>query len=101
VPRLRQRRGGWVVVPAVVPGDRPLRGLALSLIAAGLGCASEDVPVVRFADGLRIAVRRPNALVLVIVDQVEELFTLAGEVQRGEFLGLLAVLWMPIRACGS
>jgi hypothetical protein len=90
VPRLRQRGGGWIVVPPMVPGDHPLRGLALSLRAAGSGCAGENVAAVRFADELRIAVRRLNARVLVIVDQAEELFTLAGETERGEFLGLLA-----------
>jgi conflict system STAND superfamily ATPase len=34
VPRLRQRRSGWIVVPPVVPGDQPLRNLARSLAAA-------------------------------------------------------------------
>jgi conflict system STAND superfamily ATPase len=90
VPRLRQRRGGWIVVPSMVPGDHPLRSLIVSLAATGGGCATENVPVVRFADELRSVVRRPNAPVLVIVDQAEELFTLAGEAERGDFLGLLA-----------
>jgi len=90
VPRLRQRRGGWIVVPSMVPGEHPLRGLAVSLRAAGSGCAGEGVPVVGCVDEVRIVVRRPNAPVVVIVDQAEEMFTLAGEAERGEFLGLLA-----------
>ncbi len=35
VSRLRQRRGGWIVVPPILPGDHPLHGLARSLAAAG------------------------------------------------------------------
>ena len=90
VPRLRQRRSGWIVVPPTAPGDHPLRSLALSLVAAGSESASKEMPVVRFADELRTAVRRPNAPVLVIIDQAEELFALAGEGERNEFLDLLA-----------
>jgi WD40 repeat protein len=90
VPGLRLRRGGWIVVPPMVPGNHPLRGLALSLMAAGWGCTTEDVTPVRFADELRIAIRRPNAPVLVIVDQTEELITLSGPAERDAFLGLLA-----------
>ena len=90
VPRLRQRRGGWIVVPPVIPGDYPLRHLARSLAAACPGYSTEDVPGPHFGDELRTAARRPNAPVLVIVDQAEELITLAGETERDAFLGLLA-----------
>jgi hypothetical protein len=90
VPRLRQRRGRWIVVPPMVPGDHPLRGLAVSVRAAGSGCASGDVLAGHFADEIRIALRRPNARVLVIVDQAEELFTLVGQAERDEFLAGLA-----------
>jgi hypothetical protein len=45
VPRLRQRRGGWIVVPTVVPGDHPLRSLANSLAAAHPGYPAESGPV--------------------------------------------------------
>lgn len=40
-PRLRQRRSGWLVVPPVVPGDHPLRSLALSLAAVWRGHRTE------------------------------------------------------------
>ncbi len=90
VPRLRLRRGGWIVVPPVVPGDHPLRSLARSLAAACPGNPTEDVPAPRFADELRTAQGRPNGPVLVIVDQAEELITLSGPAERDAFLGLLA-----------
>src|SRR5262249_42068906 len=89
VPRLRQRRRGWIVVPAVVPGDHPLRSLAQSL-AATRSAPTPDVLDPRFADGLRVASGRPSAPVLVIVDQAEELITLTGPAQRDAFLNFLA-----------
>ena len=91
VARLRQRRGGWIVVPPVVPGDHPLRSLARSLAAAYPGhLAADDVQAAHFADELRTAHGRPSAPVLVIVDQAEELITLSGPAERDTFLGLLA-----------
>jgi hypothetical protein len=88
VPQLRRRRSSWIVVPPVLPGDHPLRSLARSLGAAG--STSDGVPETRFADEIRRATRRPNAPVLVIVDQAEELITLAGPAECDAFLGLLA-----------
>ena len=90
VPRLRQRRAGWIVVPPMVPGNHPLRSLVLSLVAAGSGGATEGMPAVRFADEFRTVAHRPDSPVLVIVDQVEELITLSGETECDDFLGLLA-----------
>jgi WD40 repeat protein len=99
VPRLRLRRGGWIVVPPVVPGDHPLRSLARSLAAAHPRHPTDDLPaalgvdaarLLRFVDGLRTAYGRPSAPMLVIVDQAEELITLSGEAERDDFLGLLA-----------
>jgi WD40 repeat protein len=90
VPRLRQRRGGWIVVPPVVPGDRPPLSLGRSLVAAGSRSPDDEVQAACFADELRTAHGRPSAPVLVIVDQAEELITLSGESERDAFLGLLA-----------
>jgi WD40 repeat protein len=92
VPRLRRRRGGWIVVPLVVPGNRPMRSLARSLAAADSERPTEidGVRGPRFAEECRTALGRPSAPVLVIVDQAEELITLSGEAERAEFLALLA-----------
>src|SRR5262249_36132955 len=79
----------WIIVPVVAPGDRPLRGLAQSLVAAraaGIG----DAPDPRFADLLRAAHGCPGAPVLVIIDQAEELVTLSGPAERDTFLDPLA-----------
>jgi WD40 repeat protein len=89
VPRLRRRRGGWIVVPPVVPGDHPLRSLARSLAATRSG-PTRDMPNLGFADELRAAHGHPSAPVLVIVDQAEELITLSGPAERDTFLDLLA-----------
>ncbi|MGI8815216.1 MAG: NACHT and WD repeat domain-containing protein, partial [Pseudonocardia sp.] len=90
VARLRLRRNGWIIVPPVVPGDHPLPSLARSLTAACSGHFMIDVQVPRLVDELRTAQGRPNAPVLVIIDQAEELITLSGEAERDDFLGLLA-----------
>jgi hypothetical protein len=88
VPRLRQHRGGWIVVPPVIPGDYPLRTLPeVSQQHA------RDIPPRTcriLTSGTSFApLPRPNAPVLVIVDQAEELITLSGETERDAFLGLL------------
>ncbi len=90
VPRLRQRRGGWIVVPPVVPGDHPLRSLARSLAAAGSTPSTDETPATRFTDELRATHGHPSAPVMIVVDQVEELITLSGPAERDAFLDLLA-----------
>jgi hypothetical protein len=70
LPRLRQRRGGWIVVPPVIPGDHPLRSLARSLAAAHpRHPTDDDLPaalgadaarLLRFVDGLRAAYGHPS-----------------------------------------
>jgi WD40 repeat protein len=90
VPRLRQRRGGWIIAPAVLPSDHPLRSLTRSLAAACPGRPTVDMSAPQFTDELRAAHRRPHAPVLLIVDQAEELITLSGRTERDAFLGLLA-----------
>jgi WD40 repeat protein len=90
VPRLRQRRGGWIVAPTVVPGNHPLHSLIRTLAAACLGHPIDGVLTVDFAEKIRAAERSPNSPVLVIVDQAEELITLSGRAERDDFLGLLA-----------
>jgi hypothetical protein len=61
VPQLRARRGGWIVVSPVVPGDHPLRSFARSLAAVCPECSIDGVPAPRFVDEVRTAALRPNA----------------------------------------
>ncbi len=100
VPRLRHRRSGWIVLPPVVPGDHPHRSLAQSLAMACPGRTINDVRAALSADAtglasvvdeLRNAHGRPNAPVLLIVDQAEELITLSGQDERDQFLSGLSV----------
>ncbi|MCM2387317.1 WD40 repeat domain-containing protein [Streptomyces albipurpureus] len=94
MPRLRERR--WTVLPAFTPGPNPLGALASMLSAAGGG---QD-PVNAILRRLR---QDPGALktellrlrggrfrrVLLVIDQLEEIVTLAGERERAEFLQAL------------
>lgn len=98
LPRLAQRRQRWIVVPPFVPEDRPTQGLARSLaeaarepsadrltaiLTAGPHALADCVQEVRAGSGGR------SSPVLVTIDQGEELLTLTGDQERGQFLGLL------------
>ena len=96
LPRLAQRRRKWLVVPAFVPEDDPVRSLARSLAAANGGSAASIAATLAGDPGglaacieeLRAACGRPGP-VLVVIDQGEELLTLAGQGEREKFLRLL------------
>jgi WD40 repeat protein len=90
IPRLRQRRGGWIIAPPVVPGDHPLGSLARTLAAACPGRPTQDLSAPHVVDELRAAQGRPHAPVLLVIDQAEELITLSGKTERDALLGLLA-----------
>ena len=77
-------------MPPMVPGDHPRKNLARSLAATCSQYVTGDEPVPNFTDALRDAIRRPNAPILVVVDQVEELITLSGERECNDFMNLLA-----------
>lgn len=79
LPRLAGRRGRWVIVPPLLPGDHPTRSLADSL----------GVPEADLADALRAAGGGRTTSVLVVIDQAEELLTLTGAKERDAFLELL------------
>ncbi|MEW2622631.1 AAA family ATPase [Streptomyces sp. NPDC048106] len=90
MPRLRQRR--WTIVPAFAPGANPLSALAASLAVAG---GAEPVGAVlrrlrQGPDGLAAEVSRLRSgqfrRILLVIDQFEELVTLAGERERAQFL---------------
>ncbi|MEV5443948.1 AAA family ATPase [Streptomyces sp. NPDC052644] len=94
MPRLRNRR--WVVLPAFAPGPSPMAALAAAVAqAAG---AQESATTV-----LRRLRQNPGALatelaklrggrfrrLILVVDQAEELLTLAGDRERDVFLEAL------------
>ncbi|MFE0174929.1 hypothetical protein ACFWZ2_21665 [Streptomyces sp. NPDC059002] len=68
LPALAKGRERWSVVPPFAPGAEPVPALAARLADAGRLRAGRGAPV------------------LVVVDQLEELFTLSGERDREEFL---------------
>lgn len=94
MPRLREHR--WTVVPAFAPGPNPLGALAGALASATDGQESASAVLRRLRQG-------PDALraelsglrggrfrrVLLVVDQFEEVVTLAGERDRAQFLEVL------------
>lgn len=84
VPRLGERR--WTVLPTVTPSTDPVAALA-SAVGGEAGRLRNDNEA--FA-GMVAQTRRHNghsrSKTLLVVDQAEELFTLAGEQERARFL---------------
>jgi WD40 repeat protein len=102
LPRLGRLSHRWLVVPRLVPGSQPIRQLARSLAKAFKDREATKPPAelaARLAGGVPALVEvveelrdfatgEPTSLLLVI-DQAEELATLAGEAERAAFLDLL------------
>ncbi|MES9602520.1 WD40 repeat domain-containing protein [Actinomadura sp. NPDC000929] len=90
IPRLRGRR--WLVQPVLTPGSDPIAALATTFGSAldaerlrgAPSALAELVAQTRRRSGRR------DARVLITVDQLEELFTLAGSDQRDLFLSALS-----------
>jgi hypothetical protein len=103
LPRLGQTRRDWIVPPPLRPGKRPLRQLALAFETAfrrvgddrpleAIERASETGAdgIVELAEDLcRAAVEQDDPAVLIVVDQAEELLTLAGTREGEELLAAL------------
>ncbi|MFH9469055.1 WD40 repeat domain-containing protein [Streptomyces clavifer] len=94
IPRLRVHR--WTLVPAFSPGPNPLGALASALAAASDGQEQTNAVLRRLRqgpDGLRTELSRLRRgrfrRVLLVVDQLEEVVTLAGERERAQFLDML------------
>ncbi|MFD9716169.1 AAA family ATPase [Streptomyces sp. NPDC059076] len=94
MPRLRERR--WTVLPAFTPGPNPLGALAAVLAALGDGTESTNAVLRRLRQdpgALRAELVRLRGgrfrRVLLVVDQLEEVLTLAGDRERSEFLDAL------------
>jgi WD40 repeat protein len=103
IPRLRRNRDQWIIVPPFRPLGRPFESLAYALSGSfekvgeqrewkklhGLISDGAGEPLATLARELQFRTRRPEAAVLMCVDQLEELFTLSGPDEAGQFLGLL------------
>lgn len=97
MPRLRARR--WVVLPTMTPGTNPFGALAHALTQAGGG--QDEAATARLLrrspetlstvlNGIRGRSRHRFRRMLLVIDQLEELLTLAGERDRAMFLDALA-----------
>ncbi|NND84222.1 MAG: AfsR/SARP family transcriptional regulator, partial [Acidimicrobiia bacterium] len=76
-------------VMELVPGEQPLDELELSLLRAAPDAPASVVDVLRTdADGLRRAIRLlpDDQRVLLVIDQLEELWTMASAGERAGFL---------------
>jgi WD40 repeat protein/energy-coupling factor transporter ATP-binding protein EcfA2 len=94
LPRLRRRR--WTIVPAFSPGANPLYALAASLAVAGGGQESASAVLRRLRHGPESLGGELSRLrvgqfqrVLLVIDQFEELVTLASEREQAQFLETL------------
>ncbi|WLQ62841.1 MULTISPECIES: WD40 repeat domain-containing protein [Streptomyces] len=94
MPRLRERR--WTLIPAFTPGTNPLAAMAAAIAAAGGGQESAGAVLRRLRQGptaLRTELTRLRGgrfrRVLLVVDQFEEVVTLAGDRERAQFLDAL------------
>ncbi|MET7716826.1 WD40 repeat domain-containing protein [Streptomyces sp. NPDC005407] len=94
MPRLRGRR--WTILPAFAPGPNPLGALASVIAAAGGGQEPVATVLRRLRQGSRALGAELSRLrggrfrrTLLVIDQFEELVTLAGERERSQFLDAL------------
>ncbi|HEX2243279.1 MAG TPA: TIR domain-containing protein, partial [Gammaproteobacteria bacterium] len=100
LPRLRQERKHWLIVPPFSPGNNPLRSLIerLSDMEPQLDLEPKTVEtqlpnephvLLNAYRKLRASCRDRTATILLIIDQCEELMTLCGALERLNFLKLL------------
>jgi energy-coupling factor transporter ATP-binding protein EcfA2 len=103
LPRLEHLNERWVVLPPVLPGQRPTRNLARSLSRAfsargqkrsfaeleGRLGSGGPAALVELAAELAEINGGEDPNVLVVIDQAEELITRSGEREQQLFLGLL------------
>ncbi|MER6011709.1 nSTAND1 domain-containing NTPase [Streptomyces bluensis] len=94
MPRLRSRR--WSVLPAFSPGPNPLAALASAISSADGGHESVGAVLRRLRQDPGSLLTELSRLrgsrfrhMLIVVDQFEEIVTLAGERERAQFLDTL------------
>jgi len=109
LPRLGIEPDQWVQVGPIRPLTRPIEQLVLALIGAfdryaphgetrtfdavrGLLEADAAAAIDTLVRDLRRCAKRPNAFVLFAIDQGEELYSAAGDGERGLFLRVLGHL---------
>ena len=92
---------GWQTLPPMVPGVDPVASLARELahgakeLGVGWSLSSvrerlnQDDGLAVLCDELLLAAPGPGRHVLLLVDQVEELLTMAGATAQGQFADLL------------
>ena len=102
MPRLERSRDRWVLIPPMIPGERPMsalaRALAAALRASGFDIEREELEARlgrnagEFIELLGDLVDRGNGgqrCVLLVVDQLEEVVLLADAPSRERFLEVL------------
>lgn len=101
LPRLRRRSGRWIVLPPMVPGPQPLANLGHTLRAAVEAAGDTAGNVARSAtlNGGEPDLAEVVALlsgsgqgrpgVVLVVDQAEELMTVAGVGEQRDFIASL------------
>ena len=100
LPRLRRLPERWQLLPPMRPGLDPLRELALCLaavrgqdleaVASRLATAGRDGgPLQVLTDEIRLQAGQPDAAVLLVLDQMEELLGLSEAQACGRFLDVL------------
>jgi WD40 repeat protein len=100
-PRLRRNPNQWIILSPFRPLGRPFESLAYALSASfekagerrewkelhGLISDGAGEPLAALARELQFSMRRPEATVLLCIDQLEELFTLSAREEAERFLG--------------
>ncbi|MCC6780522.1 MAG: toll/interleukin-1 receptor domain-containing protein [Hyphomicrobiales bacterium] len=108
LPQLARRKREWLALPPLRPEKAPLEVLAKTIAAhigkpedwrgwhARLGADDAADQIDDLLKDLRIGEAR-NATVLLPLDQLEEVFTVATPAERGAFMRLLAACLDPAR----
>ncbi|HYC66164.1 MAG TPA: TIR domain-containing protein [Reyranellaceae bacterium] len=101
LPRLRRDKGNWIVLPALRPQLQPLDEIA-GLLAQAHGSAADwrawrdrlagpdaRTVLLELARDLRQSAGKPEAQILIPIDQAEELFSVSDPAQAAAVLRLL------------